>query len=74
MDEDTIDLVRRLLLQAGMAMEDVCDMAVLPPSSPEALQDTANAGSLRGATNIRFCQHRVVSSRVATKEAILEPG
>jgi hypothetical protein len=43
MDEETIDLVRRLLLHAGMAMEDVCDMAVVSPSSPEALQRAVSA-------------------------------
>jgi hypothetical protein len=37
MDDGTIELVRQLLLHAGMAMEDVCDIAVLSPNNPDAL-------------------------------------
>lgn len=31
MDNGDIALVRQLLLRAGMAMEDICDLAILTP-------------------------------------------
>ncbi|WP_260596841.1 hypothetical protein [Sphingomonas endolithica] len=37
MDAGTIELVRQLLLRAGMAMEDFCHIAVLSPNNPDAL-------------------------------------
>jgi hypothetical protein len=37
MDDGTIELVRQFLLRAGMAMDDVCHIAVLSPNNPDAL-------------------------------------
>ncbi len=41
MDNETIDLIRQLLCRAGMAMEDVCDLAVAPPHELAALRQAA---------------------------------
>ena len=43
MDDDTIDLVSQLLSRAGMAMEDVCELAVASPREPVALREAAGA-------------------------------
>ena len=42
MDDDTVDLARQLLSRAGMAMEDVCDVAVASPREPGALREAAD--------------------------------
>lgn len=52
MDDDTIDLVRQLLCRAGMAIEDVCDVAVVSPREPDALRvaaDTISAALVRSS-------------------------
>lgn len=42
MDDDTLDLVRQLLSCAGMAIEDVCDLAVASPRERDALREAAD--------------------------------